>query len=449
MHKTDLVQKIHQSPWKVVLALAGGGSRAIYDLLQIPGGSRTLLEAIVPYSPQAFDAFIGAKSEQYCSDEAARALAMAALAMARRQTSPQDFERLVGIGVTASLATDRVKRGEHRVFLALQTSSFTLRVSVLLEKDKRTRLQEEDLVADLILNLLSFLAFPSNDIPAPGTNESDEDVVRPLEVQVLNDFPGHHDGEEPLFPSEKPKITLVRANLAWTRLLFGHPEEKWPTPRCFLCSGGNISEVTPYQKPDDIRDDPGSRAMAEHFVPVRQAIFPGAFNPIHSGHLRILEIAKEKLRLPVRIELSVHNCDKLELDFLEIAKRLRLFRQASPDLEVYVSNLPRFFEKAAFFGPVEFIVGADTLSRIVEKVYYNLDGSALERAMSQIIKTNCRFLIFCRRNENEVVTMTSLPLPPRFRSLCEEIPANDFLDDISSTRERHEQAPASEDPFAC
>ncbi|MDO5567226.1 MAG: hypothetical protein Q4G59_11265, partial [Planctomycetia bacterium] len=220
-------------------------------------------------------------------------------------------------------------------------------------------------------------------------------------------------------------------------------------PRCFLCSNGSISEVDPYQKPEVLHDDPGSRAMTDRYVPVQQAIFPGAFNPIHHGHLRIIEIAREKLNLPVRIELSVHNCDKLELDFLEIAKRLRLFRQTAPDLEVYVSNVPRFFEKAAFFGPVEFIVGADTLSRIVQKAYYNLDDSAVDRAMGQIIKTNCRFLIFCRRNENEVVTMTSLPLPPRFRSLCEEIPADDFLDDISSTRERHDQAPAPEDPFAC
>ncbi|MDO5566632.1 MAG: hypothetical protein Q4G59_08240, partial [Planctomycetia bacterium] len=226
MLKTDLVQKIHQSPWKVVISLAGGGSRAIYDLLQIPGGSRTLLEAIVPYSPEAFDLFVGAKSEQYCSDEAARALAMAALNKAQRLTSPDDFDHLVGIGVTASLATDRVKRGEHRVFLALQTSSFTLRVSLLLEKGKRTRLEEEDLVADLILNLLSFLAFPNENIPEPGANATGPDIVCPLDVRVLEDFPAHHDAEVPLLPSETPKITLVLANLAWTHLLFGRPGEK-------------------------------------------------------------------------------------------------------------------------------------------------------------------------------------------------------------------------------
>ena len=46
----QLVQQIHDSPTRIVLAASGGGSRAIADLLEVPGGSRTLLEAIVPYS---------------------------------------------------------------------------------------------------------------------------------------------------------------------------------------------------------------------------------------------------------------------------------------------------------------------------------------------------------------------------------------------------------------
>ena len=50
----QLVQQIHDSPTRIVLAATGGGSRAIADLLEVPGGSRTFLEAVVPYSPPAW-----------------------------------------------------------------------------------------------------------------------------------------------------------------------------------------------------------------------------------------------------------------------------------------------------------------------------------------------------------------------------------------------------------
>ncbi len=56
----QLVQQIHDSPTRIVLAASGGGSRAIAYLLEVPGGSRTLLEAVVPYSPAAMAAWLGA-----------------------------------------------------------------------------------------------------------------------------------------------------------------------------------------------------------------------------------------------------------------------------------------------------------------------------------------------------------------------------------------------------
>ncbi len=56
----ELVSQIHAAPGQIVLAVTGGGSRAIADLLEVPGGSRTLLEAVVPYSAAALAEFFGA-----------------------------------------------------------------------------------------------------------------------------------------------------------------------------------------------------------------------------------------------------------------------------------------------------------------------------------------------------------------------------------------------------
>ena len=45
----ELVRQIHAAPGQVVLVL-NGGSRAVAELLEVPGGSKILLEAAVPYS---------------------------------------------------------------------------------------------------------------------------------------------------------------------------------------------------------------------------------------------------------------------------------------------------------------------------------------------------------------------------------------------------------------
>ena len=53
------------APMQAVLALTGGGSRAIAELLEVPGGSRTLLEALVPYSEASIANLLGSRPEQF------------------------------------------------------------------------------------------------------------------------------------------------------------------------------------------------------------------------------------------------------------------------------------------------------------------------------------------------------------------------------------------------
>ena len=78
-----LIQAIHDSPPRGVFAAAGAGSRALADLLGVPGASRTLLEALIPYAADSFDEFLGLRPEQYVSEETGRRMAGRALARAR------------------------------------------------------------------------------------------------------------------------------------------------------------------------------------------------------------------------------------------------------------------------------------------------------------------------------------------------------------------------------
>ncbi len=84
----QLVQQIHDTPTRIVLAITGGGSRAVSDLLEVPGASRTLLEAQIPYTAESIIAYLGARPDEFCSERTARALAMAAFLRGASSISP-------------------------------------------------------------------------------------------------------------------------------------------------------------------------------------------------------------------------------------------------------------------------------------------------------------------------------------------------------------------------
>src|SRR4051812_48467465 len=94
---SEIVGKIHNSGHRFVLAITGGGTRAISDLLTIPGGSRTVLLAVVPYSEAAFVNLFRTKPEHFCSARTARLMAMAAFQKARELAGDQDPHDLLGI----------------------------------------------------------------------------------------------------------------------------------------------------------------------------------------------------------------------------------------------------------------------------------------------------------------------------------------------------------------
>ena len=62
---------------------------------------------------------------------------------------------LAGVACTAGLATDRPRRGPHHAHVALQTATRTATWSLELEKGRRSRADEEHLVARMILNALA------------------------------------------------------------------------------------------------------------------------------------------------------------------------------------------------------------------------------------------------------------------------------------------------------
>jgi hypothetical protein len=260
----QFVEQIHDSPTRIALAITGGGSRAVADLLEVPGASRTLLDAHVPYAPEAINAFLGARPDEYCSERTARALAMAAFLRARKLHQPDD--QLAGLSCTASLATDRPRRGAHRAHLAMQTVARTATGSLELLKDRRSRAEEERLVGRLLLNAIA---------EASG-------VTSRLPLDLLE--------------GERIETSGTTAEPPWRDLLLG-----------------NVELISNFGKP-----------------PAASAIFSGAFNPFHQGHKRMLELASEILKRPVSLEISILNVDKPPLDYFEMHRRLSQFPLEQP-----------------------------------------------------------------------------------------------------------------------
>lgn len=378
--KDQLIAAIHAADLRVVLAVTGGGSRAIADLLNVPGASRTLLEADVPYSAAALTAWLGARPESFCAVETARSMAMVAWLRARRYAADDQGSvastPLAGIACTASLASDRPKRGPHRAHLALQTPRVTASESLVLTKGARSRAEEEHLVAGMLLNLLA------------GASE--------LPVQL----------ELPLLPGETIEHARTEAPLPWQQLLSGDTSA--------VLQQGPTTE--PEQPP------PGA------------AVYPGAFNPLHRGHRRIVEVGRQRLGRDVQFELSIVNVDKPPLDFAEIAKRCSQF---GPDESLWLTRAATFVEKSQLFPGATFLVGVDTLIRIADVHYYGGSERNRDEALETIAGMDCNFLVFGRALEGgKFRGLADLELPPRLRTICQEVPADSFREDISSTELR-------------
>lgn len=145
----NIVTKIHATSQSGVLAVAGGGSLLLAELLTVAGASETVLEAQVPYAPQALRDYLGAQPEQACSEATARALAMRSFLRAR------EFGGDFGFGIAAALATTRQRRGEDRAHFAFQDAANTRSWTLPLAKDE-SRPQQERRVADAGLAALAF-----------------------------------------------------------------------------------------------------------------------------------------------------------------------------------------------------------------------------------------------------------------------------------------------------
>ena len=132
----ELVESVHGSERMLSLAIAGAGTQAVGWILGVAGASRTALDVQIPYASSAVVDYIGFEPGQFVSAETSRALARAAYFRAvalRSGVAP-----VAGVACTATIATDREKRGEHRCHVAVHHETRWSVRSLTLAKDGGT-----------------------------------------------------------------------------------------------------------------------------------------------------------------------------------------------------------------------------------------------------------------------------------------------------------------------
>ena len=152
--RAELIKKIHHSKYKLTYISSGGGTNAISSLLKVPGASNTILETYVPYSKKSMDLFLNKKPDHYCSLNTCLSMAANAYKKCMDIEPETKTKYLVGVAVTASLATTYKKIGDHKFYIAIQTDSYTKTISCILNKGARSREEEEELITEYVLSLI-------------------------------------------------------------------------------------------------------------------------------------------------------------------------------------------------------------------------------------------------------------------------------------------------------
>ncbi|KAL8112193.1 hypothetical protein AgCh_019764 [Apium graveolens] len=275
----SVVEAIHASPTQAVLYFSGGASQAVGWLMSVPGASNTVLEVTVPYSRMSMIQLLGMVPRQFSSRETAEQMALLAYNRALKLSKPGC--PVLGVGFTGSLASTRPKLGDHRFHLSTRTASRLWASSVTLSKGLRTREQEERVSSQVLLQAIGNAC----KIPIPISSDL-------TDTEVPDEF-------EKQFQEDEELQQLIDGQI------------------CF--------KVYPFSSEKDASNVE------------RRIILPGSFNPLHDGHLKLLEVATSICGdgYPC-FEISAINADKPPLTVSQIKNRVEQFQKVGEPILLYI-----------------------------------------------------------------------------------------------------------------
>lgn len=377
MMTAAVIEAINSSPTQAVLYISGGASHVVGWLTSVPGASNTVLEAVIPYCRMSLIQLLGKIPTQFASEQTAEEMAMLAYNRALKICRPGC--PALGVGFTGSLATTRPKHGDHRFHLSTRTSDRLWVSTVTMSKGLRTREEEEMLSGQFLLKAIA--------------NASKVPVEFPLQ---LNESEVSTETERS-FSEDEELEQLLNGQICFKVYPFS--------------SGGQPSNTE------------------------RKIILPGSFNPLHEGHIRLLEVASSLVEngYPC-FEISAINADKPPLTISQIKERVKQFEKVGNT--VIISNQPFFYKKAELFPGSALVVGADTVVRLLNPKYYDGSYDKMIQTLLQCKNTGCLFIVGGRNVDGVFKVLEDIGIPDVLKDMFISIPADKFRMDISSTEIR-------------
>ena len=429
--------------------VTGGGSTSLEWLFTVPGASRSLMDAGVVYSRSALNAFIKGNTNELlvsaCSSSTALIMADASWRHASEYllADSRDFNTLrncqiFGVSCTASLVSESPKKGAHRVFVATASQAVSRVYSVEFDKGRRSREGEDMACSRLMLEAIAkcggveplpvdYLYQP---VEIPGQTFACAEVVKTTTVERT-------DVLERIYKRDVQQALFIKRRAG----------EGGASSSSQGSSTGNVDMKYSGTSGEDGFDINDRFVVLEDVsLPKGTLVFPGSFNPVHEGHVALVVAALQKLsmslppsdrwsspntpdcsdsetdspsenwkRIPVIFEIAAINADKPPLPRDEVMRRIAQFDPFTnpallaaglTNVAVCVTSEPLFLEKSKLFADCNFLIGSDTMSRIIDPKYYNAgteagdeasqrqqQACAMVSALSAIKERGCRFIV--------------------------------------------------------
>ena len=267
--------------------------------------------------------------------------------------------KIFGVGITANLKTIDKKKGGHRFYIVSHDAKQTTFISCSLKNNMRSRMEEEELLSEMILKVIA------------------------NNCNISSNFPDIPEGFQ---------IQTTVAKPLWSDLIANKLD--------FVSNTKNKPEL----------------------------IFPGSFNPLHEGHKKMKTIAEEKTGMDLFYEICIKNVDKPPLTFYQIQKTISQF-----DTNQWVlTTKGRFFEKAKLFPNSIFVIGFDTLNRMLDEKYYKSKKDMLEK-LDIFNDFNNSFLVFGRKDLSVFRSMKDISIPDHIKKRFSGFEEKEFRNDVSSS----------------
>jgi hypothetical protein len=364
--------------------VTGGGSTSLSYLMSQPGASTTILEFYCPYAQEATSEYINrdlnpdqkVTVESFASVTTAIRLAEAAQRRSTKIMTTQcshinELNKItgaIGIGATANLVSKKWKRGDHRILVALYSNEKLVTFSLSLykgteEQPFRSRSQEDDLCGKLIVAVTAYECGIFNK----------DGIVEFLTANGL-------DSKDILEISD----TITNNNLS--SLIDGSSQNILCLPQ----ADGSLVQVT----------NVPIHLLGQYTENKPKLVsLPGSFNPLHPGHTSSLEkaLAINATKMPNVCgfyELSVSNVDKQRMTIQELTKRLGHFSMQKYPL--FLTNAPRFIDKSAQHPGIDYVMGVDTVIRLVDKSYTDNNQEKMTLLLKDIVDKGTRFFVLPR-----------------------------------------------------